>query len=157
MDFLRVVPSVWDETRVMDGKVGEYVLLARRRGPDWFIGAMNNDAPRTLSVDLSFLGAGSCGGNGQTAEVAPGDVHTTLPTVHTGSGCYDLDETADGANADRNAMDYRRTRRSIDSQARACRRRTPCCRPSILRDSQAVSLHCRPTSDATCRPTGRRD
>jgi alpha-glucosidase len=57
-DFLKVVPASWDETRALDGRIGEYVVIARRRGADWFIGAMT-DAPRTVEVPLSFLGAGA--------------------------------------------------------------------------------------------------
>ncbi len=57
-DFLKVVPASWDETRVLDGRIGEYVVIARRRGTDWFIGAMT-DAPRTVEVPLAFLGAGA--------------------------------------------------------------------------------------------------
>src|SRR5260370_11009233 len=56
-DFLKVVPASWDETRALDGRIGEYVVVARRLGSDWFIGAMT-DAPRTLEVPLPFLGAG---------------------------------------------------------------------------------------------------
>ena len=55
MQFLGPVPSVWDETRVLDAKLGEYVLVARRNGRDWYIGAMTNWTPRELTVDLSFL------------------------------------------------------------------------------------------------------
>jgi alpha-glucosidase len=87
MDFLRAVPTVWDETRALDGRVGEYVLMARRRGNDWYVGAMNNGTARTLTIDLSFLGAGG----------------------------HALDATSDGINADRNAMDYKRERRTVTS------------------------------------------
>ncbi|HXY38809.1 MAG TPA: glycoside hydrolase family 97 protein [Vicinamibacteria bacterium] len=57
-EFLKAVPASWDETRVLDGRIGEYVVIARRRGGDWFIGAIT-DAPRRLSVPLAFLGPGS--------------------------------------------------------------------------------------------------
>ncbi len=57
-EFLRVVPASWDETRVLDGRIGEYIVVARRRGSEWFLGAMT-DEPRTLSVPVDFLGAGS--------------------------------------------------------------------------------------------------
>src|ERR1019366_6164736 len=42
MEFLSAVPTVWDETRVLDAKIAEYVVVARRRGKDWYIGAMTN-------------------------------------------------------------------------------------------------------------------
>lgn len=55
MEFLGPVPTVWDETIVLDAKVGEYVLIARQSGKEWYIGAMTNWDARTLTVDLSFL------------------------------------------------------------------------------------------------------
>jgi alpha-glucosidase len=57
-EFLKVVPATWDETRVLDGAIGEYVVIARRNGGDWFIGAMT-DQPRTLEIPLGVLGEGS--------------------------------------------------------------------------------------------------
>jgi alpha-glucosidase len=57
-EFLKVVPVTWDETRVLAGAIGEYVVIARRNGSDWFIGAMT-DQPRTLEIPLSVLGEGS--------------------------------------------------------------------------------------------------
>lgn len=58
-EFLRVVPTSWDETRVLAGEVGKYVVVARRRGREWFVGAMTNEEPRTLRVPLNFLGRGA--------------------------------------------------------------------------------------------------
>lgn len=58
VEFLRVVPASWDETRVLDGRIGEYIVVARKRGSDWFLGAMTDEA-RALSIPLDFLGAGS--------------------------------------------------------------------------------------------------
>jgi alpha-glucosidase len=57
-EFLKAVPTSWDETRVLDGKIGEYVVIARRRGSDWFIGALT-DAPRKLTIPLAFAGPGA--------------------------------------------------------------------------------------------------
>jgi alpha-glucosidase len=56
-EFLKVVPATWDETKVLDGKIGEYVVIARRRGGEWFVGAMT-DGARKLTFPLGFLGAG---------------------------------------------------------------------------------------------------
>jgi alpha-glucosidase len=56
-EFLKVVPASWDETRVLDGRIGEFVVVARRRGDAWFIGAMT-DEPRTLQTPLAILGKG---------------------------------------------------------------------------------------------------
>ncbi len=58
MTFLKPVPTVWDETRVLAAKLGDYVCIARRKGPDWYIGAMTDWTSRTLEIDLSFLPAG---------------------------------------------------------------------------------------------------
>ncbi len=58
MDFLSVVPTVWDETWVLDAKVADYVLLARRSGDEWYIGAMSDWTPRDLEADLAFLDEG---------------------------------------------------------------------------------------------------
>jgi alpha-glucosidase len=57
-EFLKAVPTTWDETRVLDGKIGEYVVVARRHGDQWFLGAMT-DQPRTLQVSLGALGGGT--------------------------------------------------------------------------------------------------
>ena len=54
-DFIAAVPTVWDETIVLDGKAGEYIVTARRKGSDWFIGGITNWTPRDLSVDLAPL------------------------------------------------------------------------------------------------------
>jgi alpha-glucosidase len=58
MDFLAKVPTVWDETRALDAEVGDYVVVARQSGAEWYVGAMTDWTPRELEVDLSFLGAG---------------------------------------------------------------------------------------------------
>jgi alpha-glucosidase len=58
IEFFDKVPTVWDETRVLDGKIGEYAVVARRSGREWYIGAINGETPRVLRIDLSFLPAG---------------------------------------------------------------------------------------------------
>jgi alpha-glucosidase len=57
--FIKDAPSTWDETRMLDGRPGEYVFIARRRGSEWFVGAMTNWTPRVLDIPLAFLGAGA--------------------------------------------------------------------------------------------------
>jgi alpha-glucosidase len=83
--FLSKVPTVWDETRVLEAKIGDYVLLARRSGTAWYVGAMTDWTPRDFTLDLSFLGKGS----------------------------FDLTSYQDGINADRNASDYKMTKRTV--------------------------------------------
>jgi alpha-glucosidase len=58
LDFLRVVPTVWDETKVLDGAVGEHIVIARRSGKRWFVGGMTADEPYTYKLSLGFLGGG---------------------------------------------------------------------------------------------------
>ncbi|HEY4299467.1 MAG TPA: glycoside hydrolase family 97 protein [Candidatus Didemnitutus sp.] len=58
VDFLRVVPTVWDETHVLSGAVGEQIVMARRSGPKWFVGALTNSDARTIPLKCDFLGSG---------------------------------------------------------------------------------------------------
>jgi alpha-glucosidase len=78
MDFLGPVPTTWDDTRLLDAKIAEYVLVARKSGNDWYVGAMTDWDPRDLQVDFSFLPEGN----------------------------YTMESYEDGVNADRNASDY---------------------------------------------------
>jgi alpha-glucosidase len=57
--FLSAVPTVWDETKVLSAKVGEHIVVARRSGRDWFVGALTDWTARTIEVDLTWLGAGT--------------------------------------------------------------------------------------------------
>ena len=79
--------ALLDETKVLDAKLAEYVLVARRNGRDWYIGAMSNWTGRDLEVDLSFLP----------------------------SGTFTMDSYHDGVNADRMAGDYVKTRTQVTS------------------------------------------
>lgn len=56
--FISQIPTTWDETRALKAKVGDYVLIARRKGDTWYIGGMNDWEERNLPVDLSFLASG---------------------------------------------------------------------------------------------------
>lgn len=55
LEFFDFVPTVWDDTKVIHGKIGEYAVIARRSGDSWFIGCMNADEQRNLEVPLYFL------------------------------------------------------------------------------------------------------
>ncbi len=57
-DFLKIVPTVWDDTRVLDASVGEHLVMARQSGDRWFLGALTDRQARTLAVPLDFLGDG---------------------------------------------------------------------------------------------------
>jgi alpha-glucosidase len=87
MEFLAAVPTVWDETRALDARIGDYALVARRSGSDWFLGAITNWTPRVLDVDLSFLPA----------------------------GLHQLTQWSDGINADRYAEDFQRSTQSVSN------------------------------------------
>lgn len=79
-DFISAIPTTFDETVPMDGRVGEYLALAHRKGKDWFVGALTNWIPRELTLDFSFLPEGS----------------------------YEVEIFKDGVNAGRDATDYKK-------------------------------------------------
>lgn len=87
--FLGKIPTVWDETRVIDAKIGEYVLIARRSGNDWFLGAITNWEPRELTVNLDFLGTGN----------------------------YKLEAIKDGVNAGTRAIDYKKENSTVQANS----------------------------------------
>ena len=78
-DFITAIPTVWDETRILQGTVGQYIVTARRSGTRWYIGGLTGWDARDLSLDLSGLVKGK---------------HSAV--------LY-----RDGVNAARNATDYR--------------------------------------------------
>jgi len=57
-DFISKIPTVFDETIALDGKVGEYAAIARKKNDAWYIGAMSNWDARDITIDLSFLNEG---------------------------------------------------------------------------------------------------
>jgi alpha-glucosidase len=57
-DFLKRVPTTWDDTRVLHGQPGDVITVARRAGDDWYLGSMTDWTPRTLELPLGFLDAG---------------------------------------------------------------------------------------------------
>lgn len=59
LDFIADVPVTWDETRVLQGEIAKFIVLARRKGSDWYIGAMTNEQGRKLKVPLNFLVKGT--------------------------------------------------------------------------------------------------
>ena len=85
LDFLSRVPTVWDETKVLTAEVAKYILIARKSGEEWYLGAMTNWEARELTVDFSFL-------KGET---------------------FTLESYQDGINADRSGIDYKKITRRI--------------------------------------------
>jgi alpha-glucosidase len=55
LEFYGHLPTTWDDTKVIHGRIGEYAVIARRKGAQWFIGCMNANEPHTFDVPLSFL------------------------------------------------------------------------------------------------------
>ncbi len=87
MEFLSIVPTVWDETIPLFGKIGDYVGVARKSGDSWFIGVITDWDEREFEIDLSFLKDGS----------------------------YTLTEFTDGINADQYGEDFEKRVREINS------------------------------------------
>lgn len=58
MKYLSKVPTAFDEIRPLKGAIGEYALMAKRKGEDWYVGAMTNWTKRSLSLEFDFLPAG---------------------------------------------------------------------------------------------------
>ncbi len=90
LEFLKKVPTVWDDTVALDGKVGDYVVIARKSGNAWYVGGMTDWKPRTLEVDFSFLGTGK----------------------------YQAQIFQDGINADRIGNDYTQLAKTVCSHSK---------------------------------------
>ena len=85
--FIASIPTVWDQTKALDGKVGEFAVIARRSGDDWYVGGLNNWNQRQVEIDLSFLPEGQ----------------------------YELVNMVDGYRANVIARDFRIVKQSVDS------------------------------------------
>lgn len=90
MDFLREVPTVWDETIVLDAAPCTHLAIARKSGTKWFIGCLTNSSERTISLDLSFLPKGkqftmNSWMDGPMANTDAQDHVVTTQTVNAGS------------------------------------------------------------------------
>jgi alpha-glucosidase len=59
MELLGSIPTTWDETKILAGKVGEYIVTARRKGEHWYIAALNNNTPRDITLQFDFLNKGN--------------------------------------------------------------------------------------------------
>ena len=83
--FLSGIPTVWDETAPLAGKIGEYVAIARRKGSDWYVGVLNGWEAREVELDLGFIQGGGMtvfqdGINAAKAAQDYKTVSTTLPS-----------------------------------------------------------------------------
>jgi len=88
LDFIKQVPTVWDETRFVAGDVGEYIVLARKKGKSWYLGAMTDWNIRQLGITLDFLEQGSWKAkiweDGDKAQKNPEDVSISEAEVAAG-------------------------------------------------------------------------
>ena len=57
--FIKSVPTTWDETKVINAGLNEYITVARRKNRDWYVGAITNHSARNLDLSFSFLEEGS--------------------------------------------------------------------------------------------------
>ena len=83
-EFIQDVPTSWDETRVVAGDIGQYIVTARRKGDTWYVGAMTNEAGRDVTVPLGFLGAGKY--TAKTLQDGADVNHLTASQATVGSG-----------------------------------------------------------------------
>ena len=58
LEFFDHVPTVWDDTKIIDGEIGQYIAVARRSGQEWFVGAITNNDARNVNIVFSFLPPG---------------------------------------------------------------------------------------------------
>ena len=81
-DFLKQVPTIWDETRVPDAVVDQYITVARRKGTDWYVGTITNSTARDIALKLDFLPEGTYTAELYTdaADVAQNPNHLTQQT-----------------------------------------------------------------------------
>ena len=94
-DFIAQIPTVYDQVVPLDGKLGEYVVVAKRKGARWYIAAMNNWQARDLTVDLSLL-------------IRMNEKTNKLEKLNGRANIF-----ADGINADREATDYKHTYQQV--------------------------------------------
>jgi len=90
MEFMAAVPSVWDDTKILDAKVSDYIAIARRSGDTWYIGAMTDWDARSMELNLDFLDDGN----------------------------YTMKVWKDGMNADRNASDFAQEELTVTSSSK---------------------------------------
>jgi len=57
MELLGTIPTTWDETKILQGRIGEYIITARRKGDNWYIGALNNSISRDITLQFDFVNA----------------------------------------------------------------------------------------------------
>ena len=89
-EFIAEIPTVWDQTVALDGKIGEYAVIARRAGENWYVGGLTNWSQREIEVDLSFLPEGT----------------------------FEIESIQDGVNANKIASDFRIVKQTADNKTK---------------------------------------
>jgi alpha-glucosidase len=56
---LEHVPTIWVETKVLNGEIGDYITVARKSGDEWYVGSMTDENARVLNAPLNFLSSGN--------------------------------------------------------------------------------------------------
>lgn len=97
MTFLASLPTVWDETVALDSRLGDYLVIARRNGNDWYVTAMTDWSAREIETDLTFLGEGQ----------------------------YEAFICEDGVNAEQHGSDYRLRKGMVDRSGKLVIRMAP--------------------------------
>lgn len=90
MELLGSIPTTWDETKILQGKIGEFIVTARKNGNEWFVAGLNNSTAREISVSFNFLGTGN----------------------YTATSCID------GVNAHNYGSDYQITKQQINKNSK---------------------------------------
>jgi len=85
MELLGSLPTTWDETKILEGKVGNFIITARQKGNNWYLGGMTDWEARDFTIKLDFIGDGD----------------------------YTLTACNDGINADKYAADYTLTTQKV--------------------------------------------
>lgn len=95
MEFLKHVPTIWNETKPLQGKIGEFAVMARRSDKEWYVGGLSNWTERTLDVDFSFLTPG-IPYKAYTIEDVPEKNNDTSSTTGdaTACKCHTIDVTS---------------------------------------------------------------
>jgi alpha-glucosidase len=87
IEFLAKIPVEWDETKLLEGEIARYTVLARRSGGEWYIGAITNWDERVIDLKTDFLG----------------------------SGKYRLEAIEDGINSNKRAEDYKKIEKEFQA------------------------------------------
>jgi alpha-glucosidase len=87
-EFIAQIPTTWDKTIVLNAQIAEFIVIARQHGNKWYLGAMTNSLAREFDIPFTFLSGGN----------------------------HSIEIMQDGVNANRNAIDYKKTTVNVDNK-----------------------------------------